>query len=51
MEFQAQIKRITRKSTVSNDVEYELVLITDKPLTDLMEIQADELVNVKINEN
>jgi hypothetical protein len=50
MKFEAQIKRLTRRSTVSNDVEYELVLVTDQSLKELMNIQADELIKVDINE-
>lgn len=46
--FIAQIKKVQRLSKVSNDTEYQLVLITETPLTDLMEIMADELVEVSI---
>lgn len=46
--FIAQIKKVQRLSKVSNDTEYQLVLVTETPLTDLMEIMADELVEVSI---
>jgi hypothetical protein len=48
MTFQTQIKRVTRKSTVSNDVEYEVLLVTEQTLAELMQVQADELVEVEI---
>jgi len=48
MECTAQIKKVQRLSTRSNDTEYQLVLVTEQPLTELMEIQADELVRVTI---
>lgn len=46
--FIAQIKKVQRLSKISNDTEYQLVLVTETPLTDLMEIMADELVEVSI---
>jgi len=48
MKFIARIKEIKRLSKVSNDTEYQIKLITEQPLTNLMEVQADELVNVRI---
>lgn len=51
MRFQAQIKEIKRLSTASMDTEYSIRLITETPLTPLIEIRADELVNVEIKAN
>lgn len=48
MHFKGQIKRVVRKSLVSNDTEYEVVFITDQSLKELMDIPADELVWVTI---
>lgn len=48
MKFTAQIKRVQRLARVSNDTEYTVTLVTEQPLTELMEIKADELVEVEI---
>ena len=51
MEFLAQIKSVNRISTASNDTEFRLTLITDVNLKDLCDIQADEMVVVKIEKD
>lgn len=48
MKFKAQVKEIKRLSLVSNDTEYSIKLVTDESLKDLVDIQADELVEVNI---
>lgn len=48
MKFIAQIKRVVRKSTVSNDTEFEVLLVTDQPLTELMTIGADQLIECEV---
>ena len=51
MRFSAQIKEIKRLSTVSNDTEFSVRLITDENLAELMAIEADQLVSVTIEPN
>ena len=48
MKFTGTIKRLTRKSTISNDTEFELVIVTDYNLRELCDIRADDLVEVNI---
>lgn len=51
MKFVGQIKRVTRKSTVSNDTEFEVVIITDQNLKELMDVAADETVKCEITKS
>ena len=51
MIFKAQIKEVKRLSKISNDTEYQVKLITEQSLKDLMDVQADELVSVEIKKD
>lgn len=48
MKFTAQLKEIKRLSTVSNDVEFTIKLITEQNISELCSVGADELVKVSI---
>jgi hypothetical protein len=50
IKFIAQVQEVKSKKTVSLDIEYRLVLVTDDPtILSLGLIQAQSNVNVEIN--